>query len=77
MATLNYWVSECTSDHTCYSIIGKTKKECLAKLLEYQGENWADKGYEPIVKASIKYKDAFDLFDWVTGEGGGRITGLI
>ena len=67
MATLTYWYCERTTDSDCYSIIAKTKKEAQAMRQE-QGEQY----YEPPVKKTLHYKDAFDLFDWATGEGGGR-----
>lgn len=74
MAKLNYWVAECLHDHPCYSIIGKTKKEVISKLKTY-GYSCADFGvlYEFPVKKEIFYRDAFHLFDWATGEGGGRV----
>jgi hypothetical protein len=31
--------------------------------------------FEPIVKKTIQYKDAFDLFDFITSESGGRTAG--
>ena len=67
MATLNYWYCECLDDADAYSIIAKTKKEATA-LREQRGE---DRFAEP-VKKSLTYRDAFDLFDWATSEGGGR-----
>jgi hypothetical protein len=74
MAKLNYWVAECLNDHPCYSIIGKTKKEVIRKLKEH-GYTCADFGvaYEFPEKRELYYKDAFHLFDWATGEGGGRV----
>lgn len=76
MAKLVYWVSECLDDHPCYSIIGKTKKSVIAQLkqqghLETLGADGAP--YARPVKKEIPYRDAFDLFEWVTGEGGGRV----
>lgn len=68
MAKLIYWVAECLDDNPCYSIIGRTKKEVVARLADFDSESYA-----PVVKKEIFYKDAFDLFDWVTGEGGGRV----
>lgn len=68
MARLIYWVAECLDDNPCYSIIGRTKKEVVAKTSKYQNGEYA-----PIVKREIFYEDAFDLFDWATGEGGGRV----
>jgi len=67
MAKLVYWIAERTDDHPCYSIIGKTKKSVLEQIKHSFGE------YEPVVKKELYYRDAFDLFDQVTGEGGGRM----
>ena len=66
MATLTYWYCECLDDADAYSIITKTKKEAVA-----QRDRREDR-YAPPEKRTIQYRDAFDLFDWVTGEGGGR-----
>jgi hypothetical protein len=67
MATLTYWYCECIGDSDVYSIITKTKKEAVAKRLA-DGESYS----KPPVKKTLNYADAFDLFDWSTGEGGGR-----
>jgi len=66
MATLTYWYCECLDDADAYSFVAKTKRE--AKAMREGQEN----SYAPPVKRTIEYRDAFDLFDWVTGEGGGR-----
>jgi len=68
MAKLIYWVARHEHDSQCYSIIAKTKKGVKEQL-----ENiWNPEAYGPIEKRMIEYQDAFDLFDWVTSEGGGR-----
>ena len=67
MAKLTVWIAECIDDNVAYSIIGKTKKEVLEKL-----ERTTCGRYAPVVKQEIYYKDAFDLFDLLTGEEGGR-----
>jgi hypothetical protein len=67
MATLTYWYCSAVSNNDCYSIIAKTKKEAHAKREEH-----GTKDYEAPIKKTLYYKDAFDLFDWVTSEGGGR-----
>lgn len=72
MATLTYWVAECTSDAICYSLIGKTRKAVQAQLDSGQHDHST---FEPIVKKTFQYKDAFDLFDFITSEGGGRTAG--
>lgn len=66
MAKLTYWVASCESDGDVYSIIGKTRREVLAQLETAYGS------YADPVKKVIYYKDAFDLFDQATNEGGGR-----
>ena len=68
MATLTYWVATIQREHDAYSIIAKTKKECVAKVsAQYNPED-----YLAPVKKTVFYKDAFDLYDQATGEGGGR-----
>jgi hypothetical protein len=67
MANLTYWYCECKDDADAYSIITKTKKEALA-----QREERGTDRFEAPIKKTLFYKDAFDLFNWATGEGGGR-----
>jgi hypothetical protein len=67
MATLTYWYCECIGDSDAYSIIAKTKKEATSAR-QLAGEEYT----RPPIKKTLHYKDAFDLFDWATGEGGGR-----
>jgi hypothetical protein len=66
MAKLTVWIAVRTDDSEAYSLIGKTKKEVVEQLKTAFGD------YEPVVKQEIYYTDAFDLFKWLTGEGGGR-----
>jgi hypothetical protein len=70
MAKLTYWVARHEHDSECYSLIGKTKKSVQEQLANAQ--LWNPQDYGPIEKRVIEYRDAFDLFDWVTSEGGGR-----
>lgn len=72
MAKLTYWYAERLDDADCYSVIAKTKREALAKVAE--SSHYADFG--PVEKRTIYYGDAFDLFDQVTSEGGGRSSGF-
>lgn len=67
MAKLTYWYAECLDDADCYSIVSKTKKEAVAKMESYGAHRYA----EPVKKV-FEYRDAFDLFEYATGEGGGR-----
>lgn len=63
---LTVWIAEQNSDSTCYNIVGKTKKEVLHRVANHGG------AFEAPVKVVIEYKDAFDLFERLTDEGGGR-----
>ena len=65
---LNYWIAESLDDSACYSIIARTKKDVIAKLAALSDPD----SYGPVEKRTIEYADAFDLFDKVTGESGGR-----
>jgi hypothetical protein len=68
MKTFTYWVAE-SNDHPCYSIVGRTKRECVERI-----EN-SGVPYGPVHRREIQYTDTFDLFDLLTGEGGGRLAG--
>ena len=63
---LTVWIAEQNSDSACYNIVGKTKKEVLHKVAVHGGK------FEAPVKVVINYKDAFDLFERLTDEDGGR-----
>lgn len=67
MPKLTFWIATQDSDGSCYNIVSKTKKECIAKM-----EANPDTVWEGPFKSTIVYADAFDLFDWATGEAGGR-----
>lgn len=70
MATLKrlvYWYAGCINDHDTYSIVARTKREAANQRREMGAHL-----YEPPVKKVIEYRDAFELFEMVTGEGGGR-----
>lgn len=66
---LTYWIAQQRTDHECYDIVARTRKEAIAQMI---GER---RDFEPPVKREIWYKDAFDLFEQLTGEGGGRRAG--
>ena len=66
---LYYWIAVSNANE-CYSLIGKTKKEVITQMQELSSIN-----FEPPVRKVLEYRDAFDLFDWATGEGGGRNSG--
>ena len=72
MAKLYYWIAEITDDSPAYSAIGKTKKEVIAKT-----KTIGESRFLPPVRRVIHYKDAFDLFEWATGEGGGKDCGSL
>ena len=68
MANLTVGIAVQHSDSDCYNVIGRTRKAVLEQL-----EKRSDaKHFSCPKKMVIQYKDAFDLFDWVTSEGGGR-----
>jgi hypothetical protein len=71
MATFTYWVAPLWRD-PAYSIVGKTKKAVKEQLDQVSDPE----NYDAIEKRTFNYKDAFDMFEFLTGEGGGRITGL-
>lgn len=71
MKTFSYWIAECLNDSECYSVIGRTKKEVRTQLDQRSDRD----SFGDIKKKSIKYTDVFDLFEWVTSEGGGRNCG--
>lgn len=68
MATLTFWLAEQHDDHNCYNVIARTKRDCLAQVAQRPHMTFA-----PPRKVSITYRDAFDLFDMATSEGGGRL----
>lgn len=87
MATLTYWVAPCMTDSICYSIIAKTRKEVAAQIAALDltpnedgdfCKAYADgtlhemAEYGAIEKRTVTYRDAFDLYEFATSEGGGR-----
>ena len=68
MANLTVWIAEQHDDADCYNVIGRTRKAVLEQLETRSNRN----RYDAPKKIVIQYKDAFDLFDWLTSEGGGR-----
>lgn len=67
MARLKLWIAKQDSDSACYNLLSKTRKGLLAQIKQQSHVT-----YHTIERVQITYKDAFDLFEWVTGEGGGR-----
>ena len=70
MAKLVYYYAEREDDGDCYSIIATTLKEARRQVAE---NSWAS--YGPIQKKVLEYRNAFDLLEWVSSEGGGRGAG--
>jgi ribosomal protein S18 len=67
MAKLTVWIAEQYSDSQCYNIVARTRKAALEQIAE---RDWVK--FEQPKKVEIDYKDAFDLFEYVTSEAGGR-----
>jgi len=66
---LTVWIAEQESDSPCYNIVARTRKDALAQI-----EKHSFRDYSAPKKVVIEYKDAFELFDLLTSEGGGRHT---
>jgi hypothetical protein len=71
MARLIIWIAAQNQDSGAYNLISKTKKGLLDKISESKISS-PHMIFEEPKKTVIQYKDAFDLFDQCTGEGGGR-----
>ncbi len=69
---LTVWLAEQNADSQCYNLIGRTRKEVRAQIEKRLAEGESIDTYGEPVKVVIEYADAFDLFDRLTGEGGGR-----
>jgi hypothetical protein len=67
MAKLTFWIAEQHEDSDCYNLVARTRKALLVMMSERPHVR-----YDAPKKVVVEYKDAFDLFDWVTSEGGGR-----
>lgn len=67
MAKLTVWIAEQNSDSQCYNIVAKTRKSALEQIAERDWVRFAQPK-----KVVIEYKDAFDLFEYLTSEAGGR-----
>jgi hypothetical protein len=65
---LTYWVAESLQGDRSESIVARTKHDCEQKLLAYGNPE----NYAAPAKRALLYEDAFDLFEMVTGPGGGR-----
>jgi len=65
---LTYWVAESLHGDRSESIVARTRHDCELKLASYGSPS----DYAPPAKKSLLYEDAFDLFEMVTGPGGGR-----
>lgn len=62
---LTVWIARQNDDSDCYNIVAKTKKDALRQIAERTEFEW-----EPPYKLEIVYKDAFDLYEWLTSEAG-------
>lgn len=67
MAKLTFWIAEQHDDADCYNLVARTRKALLEMVSDRP-----DIKYDAPKKIEVFYKDAFDLFDYLTSEGGGR-----
>jgi hypothetical protein len=67
MAKLTVWIAEQNRDSQCYNIVARTRKSALEQIAE---RGWVK--FDQPQKVVIEYKDAFDLFELLTSEAGGR-----
>lgn len=72
MANLTVWIAVQHGDADCYNVIGRTRKSAQEQL----DARPDGKSFDAPRKVVIQYADAFDLFSWVTSEGGGRHVSL-
>jgi hypothetical protein len=61
---LTYWVCNQETDHQCYNLRARTKREVLEMKRNHGGA-----GYSQPFKVIVEYKDAFDLMDQCMTEG--------
>ena len=67
MAKLVYWYAQCLDDADAYSIVARTKKDAKAQMIERGADRFGE-----LERKEFEYKNAFDLFEYATSEGGGR-----
>lgn len=77
MRKLKVWICDYVNDSDCYNTVSKTKKDLLEQLnkAKWSTDETAEdikKRFGDVHRVEIEFKDAFDLFEFVTGEGGGR-----
>lgn len=65
---LTVWIATQSADSQCYNVVARTKKAALEQI----ANSYRPSEYSAPKKIVIEYKDAFDLFEYVTGEAGGR-----
>lgn len=75
----SYWFCAEQTDSLSYSIVGRTYMEVVDQVIEVYGQDAETKAdaISRIQHMEVEYTDLFDFFCQLTGEGGGRGTGLI
>lgn len=66
---LTYWVAECLTDSTAYSVRERTRKAVVARLNQ-KGPQALAGTYGKPHKVTIEYASAFDLLVQCLSEGG-------
>jgi hypothetical protein len=64
---IKLWIATQEQDSSCYNLIAKTKKELLQQIEKHSHVRYCE-----IAQVESNFRDAFDMFDWVTSENGGR-----
>ena len=67
---VTYWIAENLADSPRYNIRCKTRREVVARRLEWGGAD-ADDIYGPAQKTVLEYRDSFHLLEALLGEGQG------
>jgi len=64
---IKLWIATQEQNSSHYNLIAKTKKELLQQMAKYSHVR-----YDEIAQVESTFRDAFDMFEWVTSESGGR-----
>ena len=60
---LTYWISDCETDSSCYSIRKSTKKAVQLELDAYPEKGYPPSGMSKPRKVTVNYKNALELVE--------------